>query len=50
LLGHAIIDTTYAKQNYRLIKDLFNWMQINESALLYGIDHVNQTVLKIDNL
>ena len=49
-LGHAIINTTYAKQNYRLIKDLFNWMQISESALLYGIVHVNQIILKIDNI
>ncbi len=49
-LGHAVKDTTFAKQNYRLIKDLFNWMQVNESALLYGIDHLNQIFLKIDNL
>ena len=49
-LGHPIIDTTFAKQNYRLIKDLFNWMQIDETALLYGIDHVYQIVSKIDNL
>lgn len=49
-LGNPIIDTTYAKQKYRLIKDLFNWMQINESALLYGIDHVNQIVQKIDEI
>lgn len=49
-LGNAVKDTTFAKQNYRLIKDLFNWMQIDESALLYGIDHVNQIVSKIDDL
>ncbi len=45
-----MIDTTYSKQKYRLIKDLFNWMLIDESALLYGIDHVNQIVRKIDEL
>jgi hypothetical protein len=49
-LGHPTIDTTFAKQNYRLIKDMFSWMQIDESALLYGIDHVNSIVLKIDDL
>lgn len=49
-LGNPIKDTTYAKQKYRLIKDLFNWMQIDESALLYGIDHVNQIVQKIDEI
>ena len=49
-LGNPIRDTTYAKQNYRLIKDLFNWLQIDESALLYGIDHVTQIVQKIDRI
>ncbi len=49
-IGKAVKDTSFAKQNYRLIKDLFNWMQINESALLYGIDHVNQIISKIDDL
>lgn len=49
-LGHTTIDTRYAKQHYRLILDLFNWLQINESALLYGLDHVNETMDKIDNL
>lgn len=49
-LGHPKIDSRYAKQKYRLIKDLFNWMQIDESALLYGIDHVNQILQKIDDL
>lgn len=49
-LGSAMIDTTYSKQKYRLIKDLFNWMLIDESSLLYGIDHVNQIVRKIDEL
>jgi len=49
-LGNPIIDTTYAKQKYRLIKDLFSWMQIDESALLYGIDHVNKIVQKIDDI
>ena len=44
------IDTTYVKQNYRLIKDMFSWMQIDEASLLYGLNHVNQIVQKIDNL
>lgn len=49
-LGNPAIDTTFAKQKYRLIKDMFNWMQIDESALLYGIDHVNQIFQKIDEI
>ncbi len=49
-LGSSVIDTTFSKQNYRLIKDFFAWMQINEASLLYGIDHVNDIIQKIDNL
>lgn len=49
-LGHAEIDTGYTRQHYRLILDLFNWLQINESSLLYGLDHVGETMDKIDNL
>ena len=48
--GDAIIDTIYAKQNYRLIKDMFSWMQIDELSLLYGINHVNDVILRIDEL
>lgn len=50
LLGTTVKDITYAKQHYTLIKELFNWMEIDESSLLYGIDHVNQTLAKIDAL
>ncbi|PLK42082.1 Abi family protein [Emticicia sp. TH156] len=44
------IDTTYARQHYALILQLFNWMQINESTLLYGLDHINEVANKIDSL
>ena len=49
-IGTPRIDTTFSKQNYRLIKDLFGWMQIDEASLLYGINHVNEIIQKIDNL
>lgn len=49
-LGHAVIDTSYCRQHYRLILDLFNWLQIDESALLYGLDHVTDTIHRIDHL
>lgn len=48
--GGATIDTTYASQHYRLILDLFNWMQIDEGDLLYGLDHVNNVITDINNL
>lgn len=43
-------DTTYARQQYALILQLFQWMEIDENALLYGLDHVIETCYKIDNL
>lgn len=48
--GHSIKDTTYARQHYGLITQLFQWMSINEAALLYGMDHVNTICDEIDNL
>ena len=43
-------DTTYVRQHYGLIKQLFQWMSIDESALLYGLDHINEVCNKIDSL
>lgn len=45
-----IIDTIYARQHYNLILQLFNWMQIDVAALLYGLDHINTICNEIDNL
>lgn len=36
----SIIDTTYARQHYNLILQLFQWMGVDEGALLYGLDHI----------
>ncbi|WP_394337516.1 Abi family protein [Deminuibacter soli] len=48
--ANPIIDTTYARQHYNLILQLFQWMNINEAALLYGLDHINAICNDIDNL
>lgn len=45
-----IKDTTYARQHYNLILQLFQWMQIDEASLLYGLDHINTVCNEIDNL
>ena len=49
-IGNSIKDTTYVRQNYALIKQLFQWMNIDEIALLYGIDHINTITNQIDAL
>lgn len=48
--GQPIKDTTYTRQHYSLILQLFQWMTINEGALLYGLDHINTVCTKIDVL
>jgi hypothetical protein len=48
--GNPIKDTTYVRQYYALIRQLFLWMSIDEGALLYGIDHINTLSNQIDAL
>lgn len=48
--GTAVINTTSTLQHYNLILQLFQWMNINESALLYGLDHVSSLCNEIDNI
>jgi hypothetical protein len=50
LPGQSVKDTTYARQHYGLIMQLFQWMSIDESALLYGLDHINEVCNDIDKL
>jgi hypothetical protein len=50
LPGQPVKNTTYARQHYNLILQLFQWMQIDEAALLYGLDHINTVCNEIDNL
>ena len=50
LPGQPVKNTTYARQHYNLILQLFQWMQIDEAALLYGLDHINNVCNEIDNL
>ncbi len=49
LPGQPIKNTTYARQHYNLILQLFQWMQIDEAALLYGLDHINTVCNEIDS-
>ncbi|MEY4011212.1 MAG: hypothetical protein RIT22_336 [Bacteroidota bacterium] len=50
LPGRPIKDTAYARQHYALILQLFQWMQIDEAALLYGLDHIITVCNEIDSL
>ncbi|MGB4847927.1 MAG: Abi family protein [Saprospiraceae bacterium] len=48
--GFPIKDTTYARQHYNLILQMFQWMSVDESALLYGLDHIINVCNEIDGL
>lgn len=48
--GKAMTNTSDTRKRYVLILQLFRWMNIEEGKLLYGLDHVNNTLDKIDNL
>ena len=50
LPGQPVKNTTYARQHYNLILQLFQWMQIDDADLLYGIDHINKVCNEIDIL
>jgi Abi-like protein len=45
-----IKDSSYTRKHYQLILQLFQWMNVDEAALLYGIDHVEQLCNEIDLL
>ena len=47
---HSIKDSTTARQHYDKIIQFFQWMDINASELLYGIDHINKVCSDLDNL
>ncbi len=48
--GQPVKDTTYARQHYNLILQLFQWMSVDEAALLYGLDHILTVCNEIDAL
>lgn len=48
--GQPVKSTTYARQHYTLLLQLFQWMTIDEGKLLYGLDHINMICNKIDTL
>ena len=49
-LGSAEIETSYVAGHYSLILNLFNWMNIDEKGLLYGIDKVNNSITMINKM
>src|SRR5258708_26077844 len=50
LPGRPTMDTAFSRYHYLLIRQFFQWMQIDEASLLYGIDHIADVLTYIDRL
>ena len=48
-LQQPVIDTAYILNEYQKIQTLFMWMGIDNRALLYGLDHIQQVCARIKN-
>ncbi len=44
------IDSSYIRRHYAQILQFFQWMDIDEKALLYGVDHIESIADTIDTL
>lgn len=49
-LQDAVINTSHVLGIYSKMQTLFTWMGIDSRALLYGLDHVQQVCMKINEL
>lgn len=48
-IGAPVIDTAFAREHYQMILQFFQWLDINENELLYGLDHVDKVIARIDD-
>jgi hypothetical protein len=48
--GQSIINTNDVRRHYATIKMLFQWMDIDEYSLLYGLNHIEAICNQIDSL
>lgn len=48
--GMPVKDTSYVRVHYDYVIKLFRWLCIDESALLFGLDHIEMLCDKIDAL
>ncbi len=48
--GSGNIDTFYVESRYQKMLNLFKWMEIDSSSLLYGLDHVKAVCARINAL
>ncbi|MBP3788286.1 MAG: Abi family protein [Prevotella sp.] len=44
---NAIIDTSYVLNQYARMMKLFQWMNVNGTSLVYGLDHVGKVSEKV---
>ena len=50
LPGFSINDSNYSRWHYSLMRQYFQWMQVDEKSLLYGLDHIYNITRQVDSL
>jgi len=48
--GAPIIDSTYVTEKYNIIQKLFVWLDIDSTKLLFGIDHIQKLIARLDEM
>jgi len=47
-IGAPIINSNYITDNYNIIQNLFSWLNIDGYKLLFGLDHIENLVTKLN--
>ena len=50
LKGLPIKSSTYIKSHYVMMTQIFNWMEIDDKKLLFGLNNIDQLCKHLDNL
>jgi len=45
-----VIDSAYVSNNYNVIQDLFNWLNIDGRKLLFGLNHIQGLLIKLNTM
>ena len=49
-LGAAVIDSTYIEEKYQKLITLLGWMDVDHVGLLYGLDHIDKLIVKLNSI
>ena len=47
--GASVINSNYVYENYNIIQNLFQWLDIDSRKLLFGLDHIGSLIVKLND-